>query len=63
MRHDLRARIEKLESRTRPGMVIMWKHHSETDEEAKARWKRENPGQDPEAAGIQVMLVRWADPT
>lgn len=59
---SLAARVTKLEERTSSAVVVVWKHHTETDEAAKDRWKRENPGQDPDAAGLRVILIRWADP-
>lgn len=60
---SLAARVTKLEERTSSGVIVMWRHHTETDDAAVARWKRENPGQDPDATGLRVILVKWADPT
>lgn len=60
---SLAARVTKLEERTSSGVIVMWRHHTETDDAAVARWKREYPGLDPEAAGLRVMLIKWADPT
>jgi hypothetical protein len=43
-------------------MVVMWRHHSETDEAAKARWLADHPGEDLESVGLKVTIIRWADP-
>ena len=34
---NLRARIEKLEAADSKGVVILWRHHTEPDEQAEAR--------------------------
>ncbi len=59
----LRRRLDKIEGQTRSGVIVIWRHHTETDAAAVDRWKKENPGRDPDAAGLRVMLVRWADQT
>jgi hypothetical protein len=58
----LPARLAKLEAAHRDSrVVVMWRHQSETDEQAKARWLLEHPGQDLEGAGLTVMIVGWGD--
>ena len=37
------------------------RHHTETNEQAKARWQAENPGKDLERAGLVVILTEWAE--
>ena len=59
---NIRARIDKLESHAKPGIIVMWRHHTETDDQAKSRWKAEHPGEDPDRADTRVIMVRWADP-
>jgi hypothetical protein len=59
----LPARVAKLEAVNRNSrVVIMWRHHRETDEQAKARWRAEHPGQELEGGGITVIIVGWGDP-
>jgi hypothetical protein len=53
------ARIEKV---GRGGVVVAWKYSGETSEEAWARWRVEHPGEDPDMAGLKVMLISWLDP-
>jgi hypothetical protein len=59
---NIRARLDRLEDAGKPGVIVMWRHHSETDEQAKDRWKAAHPGEDPDRAGVRVILVQWADP-
>jgi len=40
----------------------MWRHHTETNEQAKARWLREHPGEDLEGPGLKAIIVGWAAP-
>jgi len=59
----LPARLAKLEAERRDGRVIvLWRHHTETDEQAKARWRTEHQGEDLESAGLKVTIIGWADP-
>lgn len=59
----MRNRVEKLERNyPKKGVVVMWRHHTETDEQARTRWCAEHPGQNVDRAGLRVILVRWADP-
>ncbi len=43
---NIRTRIDKLENEAKPGVIVMWRHHAETNDQAKARWQDENPGED-----------------
>ena len=59
----LPARVTKLEADSREQQVIvLWRHYTETDEQAKARWRTEHPGQDLESAGLSVTIIGWAAP-
>ena len=59
---NLSTRVSKLEAATDGGGVtVMWRHHDETDEMARDRWRAEHPGQEPNPQ--KVILVRWADPS
>jgi hypothetical protein len=57
----LQARIARIEARTRPNgdVVVIWRDPSETDSDAKARWRRTHPGQDPAEASLRVIVVGW----
>jgi hypothetical protein len=58
---NLTNRLSKLEASTDGGGVtVMWRHHYETDEQARDRWCAEHPGQVPD--DLRVIIVRWADP-
>jgi hypothetical protein len=46
----------------RRGVVVAWKYSGETSEQAWARWRVEHPGEDPDKAGLKVMLISWLDP-
>ena len=58
---NIRSRLDKLEAAARQDLVVLWRHHTETDERAKARWRAENPGKDLERAGLVVILTEWAE--
>jgi len=59
----LPARLARLEADGRERRVIlMWRHHTETNEQAKARWLREHPGEDLEGPGLKAIIVGWAAP-
>ena len=58
---NLETRLDRLEA-TALGVIVMWQHHTETDDQAMTRWKASHPSEDPERPGLRVMLVRWADP-
>jgi hypothetical protein len=56
----LPARLAKLEAASRSSrFVIMFRRHDETDEQVTARWRAEHPGEDPDAAGVGVIIVTW----
>jgi hypothetical protein len=57
----LTSRVSKLEATNGGGVTVMWRHHYETDEMARDRWRAEHPGQEPDA--LRVILVRWVDPS
>jgi hypothetical protein len=58
----LTARLAKLEADSRDRRVIViWRHYTETDEQAKARWLAEHPGEDLAGAGLKVTIIGWAD--
>jgi hypothetical protein len=42
--------------------IVMWRHRTETDEQAKARWCAEHPGEDPDRTDTRVIIIGWADP-
>jgi hypothetical protein len=59
----LPARLARLETAKRNDtFIIMWRHHTETNEQAEARWRAEHPGEDPKRAGVRVIMVRWVRP-
>jgi len=58
---NLRSRLEKLEAANSDGLVVVWRYHTETDEQARARWQAENPGKDLKRAGLVVILTEWAE--
>jgi hypothetical protein len=37
----------------------MWRHVDETNAQAVERWRQEHPGQDPDAPGLKVIILRW----
>jgi hypothetical protein len=51
-----------LEKGTQIRCVVLWAHHTETDEQAKARWTAEHPGEDLDRIGQMVTVIRWAAP-
>jgi len=55
------GRVAKMEGGRR-GVVVAWKYSGETSEQAWARWRVEHPGEDPNKAGLKVMLISWLDP-
>jgi hypothetical protein len=57
---NIRNRVRKLEAQSSSDLVVLSRHHTETDEQAKARWQAENPGKDLERAGLVVILTEWA---
>lgn len=41
----LENRVQRLEAaRAGGGVTVMWRHHTETDDQAVARWHAEHPG-------------------
>lgn len=66
----LRGRLERLEAASaekvakgeKRDVIVLWRHHTESNETALARWRAENPGQDSDKADLKVMLVGWGDP-
>ena len=40
---SIRNRVRKLEAESSSDLVVLSRHHTETDEQAKARWKAEIP--------------------
>jgi hypothetical protein len=59
---SMQGRVAKMEEAGRGGVVVAWKYFGETSEQALARWRVEHPGEDPDMAGLRVMLVSWLDP-
>jgi len=61
---NLFQRLAKLEAAAQPdgGVIVMWRHVDEPESAARDRWCREHPGQDPDAAGMKVIVIRWTDP-
>lgn len=59
---SLNSRLAKLEEAARPdgGVIVMWRHVDETDAQAVERWRQEHPGQDPDAPGLKVIILRWS---
>ena len=51
---NIRGGLEKLEASKGNGLLVMWP--TETDEQAKERWHREHPGEDPNLV-LQIVLV------
>ena len=62
MSKSLCSRLEKLEGARSNGFVVLWRHETETDEHAKARWRAENPGKDLEQFRLKVIIVHFGDP-
>jgi len=59
--NNLVRRLSQLEaSRRDGGVIVMWRHVDEPESAAKERWCMEHPGQDPDAAGLQVIILRWS---
>ena len=56
------GRVAKMEEAGRAGVVVAWKYSAETSEQACARWQVEHPGEDPDKAGLKVILISWLDP-
>jgi hypothetical protein len=59
---NIRGRLDKLEEATKPGVVIVWCNHNETDDQAMARWKAEHPGEDLARADARVIVFGWDYP-
>ena len=59
---NLFQRLAKLEAASRPdgGVIVMWRHVDEPESAAVDRWRKEHPGQDPDAAGLKVIILRWS---
>jgi len=57
---SIERRLNKLEAVTDGEYVVIWRHHAETDEQAKARWAAENPGRG--NRGSRAMVVGWLAP-
>ena len=55
------GRVAKMEG-GRHGVVVAWKYSGETSEQAWVRWRVEHPGEDPDKAGLKVILISWLDP-
>ena len=59
----LPARLAKLEAGCRDRRVIvMWQHYWESEQEAKARWLRDHPGENLKGAELTLFIIRWAEP-
>ena len=59
----LPARLTKLEADTlERRVIVMWQHYWESEQEAKARWLRDHPGENLEGAGLTVLIMRWGKP-
>jgi hypothetical protein len=59
---SIENRIAKLETAHRDSrVVIMWRHHAETDEQTKTRWCAKHPGEDPDRDDTRVIIIGWAD--
>ena len=55
------GRVAKMEGNSH-SVVVAWKYSGETSERAWARWRVEHPGEDPDKAGLKVMLISWLGP-
>ena len=55
------SRVAKIEGGRR-GVVVAWKYSGETSEQAWARWRVGHLGEDPDKAGLKVMLISWLGP-
>ena len=58
---NLSQRVAKLEDTARPDgrVIVMWKHVDETIAQARARWRKDHPGES-DAADLNVIIVRWS---
>lgn len=58
---NLMSRVEKLERAMQPNQtVVVWRAHSETDEQAIARWHEGHP--DTPVRDTNMLLVGWEAP-
>jgi len=59
----MRTRLDKLEAEQHgKGLVVMWRHDSEPQSRALARFRAEHPcGPDPEKAALQVTILKFSD--
>jgi hypothetical protein len=56
-------RVAQLEATRTSGVIVMWRHNNtETDDQAKARWRAEHQGEDPDKAALRVIIVGWGAP-
>jgi hypothetical protein len=60
----LGSRVARLEQQARHanGVVVIVQQYGETVEQAKAKWRSDHPGKDPDDARVTVILVRWCPP-
>ena len=59
----LPVRLAKLEAVYRKDrVVVIFRHETETVEEAKARWQAQHPGEDLEGTGLTVIILQWGNP-
>ena len=60
--NELLSRVKRLEQRADEGkdkeVAFAWIEENETEAQAEARWRRENPGK---GEGVSLYCVSWAD--
>lgn len=59
---NLERRVEKLEGDGEKRLLVMWRHHTETDEQAEERWLSERPGETLKESDDRVIIIQWLDP-
>lgn len=62
MTNNLEQRLSRLEVAGSTECVVMWRHHTETDEQAVSRWHADHPGQRIEGRASRVIIMQWSDP-
>ncbi len=57
------SRIAKLEQDVYGNgkVVIIWRNQGETSEQARNRWIADHPGENLDAAALQIIIVGWMD--
>ena len=59
---SISSRLANLENDARAdrGVIVMWRHHWESDDQARSRWLAEHPGRSLDESTTRVIIIRWA---